>query len=243
MLNPASPVPLYRQLADDLLASIRDGRLHVGSRIPGEHELAERHGIGRPTVRQATEVLVRRGVLQRRRGAGTFVARPPQDVDLFSLGGTLSAFEGGGAAVTHAWLSTPRSATARGDSPLAGRKVWQLARLTSMSSQPVLREDFELDASVFADLDQHDLAGRSLSELVLEHYHREPIGGRQVFAVHAGAVPQLSDADTPTLLIRRTLDFVGAAAAVHVLMYCRTDRCRFSHAFGPDNEPNDRNSR
>ena len=98
MLNPASPVPLYRQLADDLLASIRDGRLHVGSRIPGEHELAERHGIGRPTVRQATEVLVRRGVLQRRRGAGTFVARPPQDVDLFSLGGTLSAFEGGGAA-------------------------------------------------------------------------------------------------------------------------------------------------
>jgi len=73
MLTLDSPVPLYRQLADRLSAAIERGRFPVGERIPSEHELSRRYGVGRPTVRQATEVPVRRGLLRRRRGAGTCV--------------------------------------------------------------------------------------------------------------------------------------------------------------------------
>jgi GntR family transcriptional regulator len=91
MLDPDSPVPLYRQLADELSAQISAGRLSAGERIPSEHELAARYSLGRPTVRQATEVLVRRRVLERRRGSGTYVSDVPPEVDLFSLGGTLAS--------------------------------------------------------------------------------------------------------------------------------------------------------
>ena len=94
MLNPSLALPLYQQLADELAAGLQKGDYAVGARIPSEHELAQRYRLGRPTVRQATEVLVRRGLLERRRGAGTFVSTPREAVDLFTLSGTLAAFEG-----------------------------------------------------------------------------------------------------------------------------------------------------
>ena len=105
MLNPSLALPLYQQLADELAAGLQKGDYAVGSRIPSEHELAQRYGLGRPTVRQATEVLVRRGLLERRRGAGTFVSTPREAVDLFTLSGTLAAFEGSGSRFARAWSS------------------------------------------------------------------------------------------------------------------------------------------
>ena len=88
-LNPESPLPLYPQLADLLLERIRTGEYRSGSRIPSETALARRFRIGRPTVRQATDQLVRRRCLERRRGSGTYVVEPPERVDLCSLAGSL----------------------------------------------------------------------------------------------------------------------------------------------------------
>ncbi|MFW6357383.1 MAG: GntR family transcriptional regulator, partial [bacterium] len=92
MLNRSSPLPLYHQLAEAILAEIRSGVYAVGAKIPSENELAAVYSIGRPTVRQALDSLVRKGILVRRRGAGTFVAPQPETVDLFSLGGTMASF-------------------------------------------------------------------------------------------------------------------------------------------------------
>ena len=64
VLNPESPLPLYHQLADLLLQRIRAGEYPPGSRIPSEPELVRSFGIGRPTVRQATDLLVRRHCLE-----------------------------------------------------------------------------------------------------------------------------------------------------------------------------------
>ena len=81
-LNSSSPLPLYHQLAELLQERIRSGEYPAGVRIPSEPELARTYGIGRPTVRQATDVLVRRQLVERRRGSGTFVVEPPEQVDL-----------------------------------------------------------------------------------------------------------------------------------------------------------------
>ena len=64
MLNHQSPLPLYRQLADLLAAKMRSGEYRPGDRIPSEHDLADTYGIGRPTARQAVDVLVRKGRAQ-----------------------------------------------------------------------------------------------------------------------------------------------------------------------------------
>ncbi|HEY5837344.1 GntR family transcriptional regulator [Streptomyces sp.] len=80
-VDRASPVPLYFQLARQLEAAIEDGVLTPGSLLGNEIELAARLGLSRPTVRQAIQCLVDKGMLVRRRGVGTqvvhsTVARP-----------------------------------------------------------------------------------------------------------------------------------------------------------------------
>ncbi|WP_238419376.1 winged helix-turn-helix domain-containing protein [Streptomyces taklimakanensis] len=65
----------YQQLADDLEAEITTGRLPVGGRLPGEHELREIHGVSLGTVRRAMGLLRERGLISTLTGAGSFVIR------------------------------------------------------------------------------------------------------------------------------------------------------------------------
>src|SRR5215470_14032365 len=66
--------PRYRQIADRLAEEILSGRLQTGQRLPSERVIAQRHGLSRMTARQAVELLVRRGLVYRRPGSGTYVA-------------------------------------------------------------------------------------------------------------------------------------------------------------------------
>jgi DNA-binding GntR family transcriptional regulator len=72
-VDRSSPVPLYFQVAQWLGADIRSGALAPGTHL-GEHDLARRLGVSRPTVRQAIGYLVEQGLLIKRRGIGTMVA-------------------------------------------------------------------------------------------------------------------------------------------------------------------------
>lgn len=69
----ASPVPLYYQVASQIEAAIDSGELPVGARLDNEVELAATLGLSRPTVRQAIGSLVDKGLVVRKRGAGTQV--------------------------------------------------------------------------------------------------------------------------------------------------------------------------
>ena len=57
-------------------ARIRSGEWAPGTRIPFEHELVAEHGCARATVNKALSRLAREGLIERRRRAGSFVARP-----------------------------------------------------------------------------------------------------------------------------------------------------------------------
>ena len=74
-IDRASPVPLYHQLAEQLSAAIDTGTLSPGDAFENELALAERLGLSRPTVRRAIAELVTQGMLVRRRGIGTTVAK------------------------------------------------------------------------------------------------------------------------------------------------------------------------
>jgi DNA-binding GntR family transcriptional regulator len=88
-----SPVPLYFQLAEQLEAAIVEGVLSPGSRLENEVQLADRCGLSRPTVRQAIQHLVDRGLLVRKRGVGTQVvqAQVKRPIELTSLYDDLAA--------------------------------------------------------------------------------------------------------------------------------------------------------
>ena len=64
----------YQGIVDELRASILEGRLEDGERLPSENELAERYGTSRPTVRRAIALLKAEGLVNTEQGRGAFVS-------------------------------------------------------------------------------------------------------------------------------------------------------------------------
>jgi GntR family transcriptional regulator len=240
MLNPGSPLPLYQQLAELLIREIGSGALGPGARLPSEPELAERHRIGRPTVRQATELLVKRGLIERRRGAGTFVRSAPTRVDLFSLGGTLQSFRAGGVNLTTRLVgkAADRLVKHDPDNPFSDRRALTLTRLSHVGASPVLLERLYFELALFPGLERLALDGASLSRVVEERYYLKPTHAEQSFRVAAAPTDVAGSlalsAGAPLLLVKRALFFPSAPRAVFAELYCRTDELVFSQTIGAE---------
>lgn len=72
-LDRSTPVPLWAQIADYLVAAIGDHRLASGQSIGTEEELAQRFSVSRATIRKALATIAARGLITRSRGTGTRV--------------------------------------------------------------------------------------------------------------------------------------------------------------------------
>src|SRR6201982_4059812 len=69
---------LYRKVAEDIKAAIAAGGYAAGTRLPSEHELAERYSVSRGTIRQAFAALRADGIIASRRGARRVVVGGPR---------------------------------------------------------------------------------------------------------------------------------------------------------------------
>ncbi len=63
----------YKQIANDLAEKIQSGILAPGTRLSSEKELCEEYQVSRITIKKATDQLLLSGLINKRRGAGTFV--------------------------------------------------------------------------------------------------------------------------------------------------------------------------
>ena len=72
--NPASGVPIYLQLMEQVKHSIETGALRPGDQLPGIRPLAEQLVINPNTVAKAYRELEHEGVVELRQGAGAFVS-------------------------------------------------------------------------------------------------------------------------------------------------------------------------
>ena len=231
-------MPLYHQLAEILLSRIRSGEYPAGGRIPSEHQLAATFDIGRPTARQAVELLVRKRWVQRRRGSGTYVCEKSREVGLFSLDGTHASFQREGLSVATRVLSSMqhKPVDSGRDNPFSGKSAYCFSRLIRVESAPVLVEDMFFDPDVFTGIDTIDSKGRSLSELVEEHYYLRPVRAKQSFRIgypdsRIAAALEI-DMSVPILTVQRQLDFPRAPRAFFSELLCRTDRFVFSQTVG-----------
>ncbi|MBX2823924.1 MAG: GntR family transcriptional regulator [Gammaproteobacteria bacterium] len=259
-LNTQSPIPLYRQLADRLLADIDSGIHAVAAKIPSEHELAEQFEIGRPTVRQATDLLVRRGRLERRRGAGTFVLPPTRSIDVFSLAGTSAALDKSeldahlnliGEPRLEQGFTQPVDAVSRSEThdPDSSAIVTALEqertaidrirveRVATVDSRPVMFETLWFDAELFPELEKQVVGRQSLSALVRDVYFLEPTSAEQTFTAILASSEQSAQlavpVKTPVLRVYRKLHFGEHLGALHVEMICLTDLFEFSQTLYP----------
>src|SRR3984893_15337142 len=80
-------LPLYAQVENVIIDRISDGSLTPGTRLPSEDDLVQEHAVSRTTIRAAIQSLVQRGLVEIRRGKGTFVTQPKITQELTELTG------------------------------------------------------------------------------------------------------------------------------------------------------------
>src|SRR5215470_7560007 len=73
LLESETGVALWRRVADSIERGIADGLYALGTKLPGENEIAETYQVNRHTVRRALAALAERGLVRAERGSGTYV--------------------------------------------------------------------------------------------------------------------------------------------------------------------------
>ncbi len=249
LLNAKSPIPLYRQLADRILAAIDAGEHEIGARIPAEQHLATTYSIGRPTVRQATDLLVRQGRLERRRGSGTYVLPASRSIDLFSLAGTSAALEKSELNAKMTLVGGPVrdeltfKADGSGDDTVEHIRI---ERCTSVDGAPVLYETLWFNATLFAGIEKQPFADKPVSVLVRDVYFLEPTAADQTFfaiVADENLAHRLNvEMGAPLLRVLRELHFGENRRALIAEIVCPTDRFEFSQTLYPARDDQNANT-
>src|ERR1700675_4451008 len=76
MRQSRNGTPAYKKIQNVIRRRIEGGQLKIGDSVDSERELARIHSVSLMTARHALAGLEREGVVERRRGSGTFVAPP-----------------------------------------------------------------------------------------------------------------------------------------------------------------------
>lgn len=216
-VDRTSPVPLYFQLSQQLESAIERGTLTPGSLLGNEIELAGRLGLSRPTVRQAIQSLVDKGLLVRRRGVGTQVVHSQvrRPLELSSLYDDLEA--AGQRPATVVLGNTVEPASAEVAAALGvpeGSDVHLIDRLRYAHGEPMARLVNHLPVGLM-DCDTARLEATGLYRMmraagITLHSARQSVGARA--ATEAEAVLLGEPAGAPLLTMERaTFDDTGRA--------------------------------
>jgi GntR family histidine utilization transcriptional repressor len=173
-VSPALPArPLHQRIRSDLEAKILSGHWAPGRRIPFEHELIATYGCARMTVNRALTELVRAGLIERRRRAGSFVARPRAQSAVLAIPDLKAEIDGRGERYGYTLLSRRRrSAGAKDQEELGvprGTPVLALTCLHLAEGRPLALESRVLNLSAVPEAEQTDFTSVPPGSWLLEH--------------------------------------------------------------------------
>lgn len=216
-VDRSSPVPLYFQLSQQLEAAIERGALTPGTLLGNEIELAGRLGLSRPTVRQAIQSLVDKGLLVRRRGVGTQVvhSQVKRPLELSSLYDDLEA--AGQRPETRVLHNTVEPASAEVAARLGvaeGDEVHLVERLRLAHGEPMAYLRNHIPSGLLA-LDTARLEATGLYRLmrtagITLHSARQSVGARAATADEGERLGEPVGAPLLTMQ-RTTFDDTGRA--------------------------------
>ncbi len=227
-------LPIHVQIEEAIERRIASGELAPGCRVPAERELATQLGVSRMTVRQGLASLVRRGLLIRAVGRGTFVAEPKLSQDLTAMLGFSDQMQRQGV-VPGAQVLQARECAAH--SPMAEQMglpaeapVFEVVRLRLGRGQPLALETSYFPAGLFPGLLAHDLTG-STYQLLRERYGRgparatvrlEPVPASRFEATQLQVRP-----GAPLMLVERVAQAQDGTVVEYARDLHRGDRSRF----------------
>jgi GntR family transcriptional regulator len=197
----APGLPLYRRIESDIRDRIRSGELGPGAQVDTEVELMDQYGVSRATVRQALRELVAEGLLEIRRGLGTYVTQRRFEH-------TIGGFYSFSREIERHGLE-PRTRVLKVDvEPAddvvgavlgigAGTLVVALRRLRLADDEPLVVETSYLPAARFPALEAVDFGRVRLYDTLTDVYGCRPTRARETFE------PVLVTADEAELLGQR----------------------------------------
>jgi|EndMetStandDraft_8_1072994.scaffolds.fasta_scaffold220008_2 GntR family transcriptional regulator len=236
MVVEAIGLPLYRRIQADLREQVADGTLAPGSRLETEQELMARYEVSRATVRQALAGLVADGVLEIRRGIGTWVRPAAME---HRLGGFYTFSReierhgrSPGTRVRSVALEPVERLVAEALAIPSRTTVVVLARIRLADDEPIVTETSYLPAARFPDLERVDFSRARLYDTLTSLFGVRPVRARETFepvllTTDEAHVLEARRGD-PALRVERTaFDAEGTA-----IEFCRStvrgDRYRYS---------------
>ena len=205
-----------------------------GMRLPPERELAERLGVARETLRRGLRELQAEGVLQRRQGAGTFVAGHSWLKPLVLRSFSEDMLERG-LVPSSEMLSLRRvrasAKVALKLKTMPGAEVFEVRRLRLASGEPMALEEAYLPCERLPGFDPQVLATQSLYH-VLQRDHGLAVrnAAQEIQAtVLTEDEAQLLDVApfSPALLVERQVFSTGGEVVEFGKSLYRADRYRF----------------
>jgi GntR family transcriptional regulator len=237
-INEAAPLPLYYQIKQQIKQNIVGGLLSPGTALPSERELCERYGVSRPTVRQAMQELLAEGLLERRRGVGTYVAQPRIQHQLTSLLGFSERMERENRTPATRQLEHRVLSKTDADANVASvlgigqnELLLRLVRLRLANNEPILLETVHLPLARFAGLDTVDLEQESLYRTLRDRYGvgistlRETLEPIVLDQHHATLL--CADPGSPAMLTRITTYDQAGLPVEYTSSLVRGDRCQY----------------
>ena len=176
-INPGSfqsAVPLYVQIADSLLEQIATGRLSPDQQLPSERELSKQLKVSRVTLRAALSVLDNKGLLVRRPGDGTYIAKPKIDRQAaklvpFTKSMSSRGYQASARLIIFEYRLAEVSVADRLKIPVSA-PVYYFQRLRFINQNPVLLETCSIPVRRFSNLEDYDIENRSTYEILETEY-------------------------------------------------------------------------
>ncbi|ADP18687.1 bacterial regulatory protein, GntR family protein 58 [Achromobacter xylosoxidans A8] len=236
MQNQSENAPLYARMETALAAEIAAGSLASGSQLPTEDQLIERFAVSRTTVRKAVENLVARGLVEIRRGKGTFVTEPKLTQALTALSGFVEDMDALGRQATARLLDKrPVPATADVARQLGvtrGAQVYRIERVRLADGVAMSFDETYLPLDIGVKVASNDLEAEPIFDLLELRYDLPLIEAEyQLEAVTADerVAQALGVAvGSPIFLIERTSYTEGQRPVDYEKLYYRGDLIRFT---------------
>ncbi|MBB4095758.1 GntR family transcriptional regulator [Ochrobactrum pecoris] len=227
--------PLYAKVETLLADDISAGVLPTGSQLPPEERLIERFGVSRTTVRKAVENLVARGLVEIRRGKGTFVAQPKVTQELTELTGFVEDMKALGRAATAQLLDkeiVPADAdVARQLALPSGTLVMRIRRVRFADGVAMSFDETYLPREIGEKIVTHDLDVEPIFTLLEDRYDLPLIEAEYrleaVSAAPAVAAALAVEPGSAVFLIERTSFTEGHRAIDYEKLHYRGDLISF----------------
>jgi GntR family transcriptional regulator len=223
--------PLYFQLKEIFHDKIESEELKEGDMIPSENELQQIYGVSRATVRKAIELLVYEGLMDKKKGKGTFVKRRQIEEQLPVLKSFTEEMSGRDAykkVISVAYTTAPSGISTRLKLP-PDEKVLSLKRLMVVDgiSLGILHSFIPAKFELGLDEDYTKSLYRILEKKGIRLKEAEQTIEVRM-ATHEETRLLGLDATCPTLVIRRLAYSVNHEAVEYVKGIYRGDRYRYN---------------